>query len=254
MPLEDFETEFERGEYLQNLLVAEATGGPGDQGDYQILRRHFLDNPDTKALVPRFVRTSRDLSQFWQFIKAKFAHYAERREFLWKEFGPLPDHLESGSRAPADKPISDALQHFDQDNVHRVWSRAIERKNRDPEGAITAARTLLESVCKHILDACEIDYPKNVELHQLYSLTAKELNLSPDQHSEKIFKQILGGCSGIVSGLGSLRNTLGDAHGQGKRPVKPAPRHAELAVNLAGTVALFLVTTFEERTEGDPTR
>ncbi len=248
MPLEDLETELERGEYLQNLLVAQATGGSGDGGDYHFLRRHFLDNPDTKALLPQFVRTSRDLSQFWQFIKAKFAHYAERREFLWTEFGPLLNHLESGSLAPADKPISDALQQFDQDNVHRVWSRALERKNRDPEGAITSARTLLESVCKHILDACAIEYPKNVELHQLYSLTAKELNLSPDQHSEKIFKQILGGCSGIVTGLGSLRNTLGDAHGQGRRPVKPAPRHAELAVNLAGAVALFLVTTFEERT------
>lgn len=254
MPLEDFESEFERGEYLQNLLVAEATGGSGDQGDYQIFRRHFLDNPDTKALVPRFVRTRRDLSQFWQFIKSKFAHYAERRQFLWDEFGPLLDHLESGSRAPAEKPISDALQKFDQDNVHRAWSRAIERKNRDPEGAITAARTLLESVCKHILDERGVEYPKNVKLHQLYALTAKELNLSPDQHSEKIFKQILGGCSGIVSGLGSLRNSLGDAHGQGKRPVKPAPRHAELAVNLAGAVAVFLVTTLEGKSGGNPTR
>jgi hypothetical protein len=26
--------------------------------------------------------------------------------------------------------------------------------------------------------------------------------------------------------------TLGDAHGQGKHPVKPLPRHAELAVNM----------------------
>ena len=78
--------------------------------------------------------------------------------------------------------------------------------------------------------------------------------MSPDQHNEKLFKQILDGCSGIVSGLGSLRNSLGDAHGQGKRPVKPAPRYAELAVNLAGAVALFLVTTFEERTGENPTR
>ena len=250
--MEDFESEFERAEYLQNLLVAEATGGSGDQGDYQILRRHFLDSPDTKALVPRFVRTCRDLPQFWQFIKAKFAHYAERRQFLWDALGPLLDHLESGTRAPAEQPISDALQKFDEDTVHRAWSRALERKSRDPEGAITAARTLLESVCKHVLDMREVAYPKKVELHQLYSLTAKELNLSPDQHSERIFKQILGGCSGIVSGLGSLRNSLGDAHGQGKRPVKPAPRHAELAVNLAGAVAVFLVTTEEEQKGRNP--
>ncbi len=72
----------------------------------------------------------------------------------------------------------------------------------------------------------------------------KELNLSPSQHTEDIFKQILGGCSGIVNGLGSLRNRLGDAHGKGKANIKPAPRHAELAVNLSGTMALFLMETF----------
>lgn len=54
---------------------------------------------------------------------------------------------------------------------------------------------------------------------------------------------ILGGCSAVVNGLGTLRNKLGDAHGQGKIPVTPAARHAELAVNLAGSLALFLVST-----------
>ena len=82
-------------------------------------------------------------------------------------------------------------------------------------------------------------------MSELYKLTAKELNLAPEQHSENIFKQILGGCSGIVNGLGSLRNKLGDAHGQGRNPVKPQARHAELAVNLAGTMALFLVSIYE---------
>ena len=248
MFLGELKNDFDRGEYLQNLLVAEATGGSGDQDDYQVLRHHFLDSPDTNPIVPSFVRTSRDLAQFWQFIKSRFVHYSERREFLWTEFRPLLDYLESGSRLPADKPISDALQRFDPDSVHRIWSRATERKNHDPEGAITAARSLLEAVCKHILDTRGTQYPENADLHLLYSLTASELNLSPDQHSERIFKQILGGCSGIVSGLGSLRNSLGDAHGHGKRSAKPSPRHAELAVNLSGSVALFLVTTYEERT------
>ena len=47
--------------------------------------------------------------------------------------------------------------------------------------------------------------------------------------------------------LGTLRNRLGDAHGQGKKTVRPAARHAELAINLAGSVALFLVETWESR-------
>jgi hypothetical protein len=95
-------------------------------------------------------------------------------------------------------------------------------------------------VCKHILDDRFASYDGNsIELHELYKLVAKELKLSPDQHNEQVFKQILGGCSGIVSGLGTLRNRLGDAHGKGKLPVKPAPRHAELAVNIAGSISKF---------------
>lgn len=36
--------------------------------------------------------------------------------------------------------------------VNRTWSKAQERITSDPSGAITSARSLLESVCKHILE------------------------------------------------------------------------------------------------------
>lgn len=104
----------------------------------------------------------------------------------------------------------------------------------------------MESVCKHILHGLDVDFnEKNIELSELYKLTASGLNLSPDQHSEKIFKQILGGCSGVINGLGTLRNKHGDAHGSGPVATKPKPRHAELAVNLAGAMAMFLIQTYE---------
>lgn len=247
---EEFNTEFERAQHLQDLLISEATGGGGDAGEYQVLRRHFVEQSETKHLLPDFVRTNRDLAQFWQFIKLKFKHYAERRVFLYQEFHPLLDYLEGQTSAPADVTISNGLRKFDENSVHSVWSRALERRNSDPEGAITAARTLLETICKHILDSRGITYDGNkIELHELYKLTATELTLAPSQHTQEIFKQILGGCSAVVNGLGTLRNKLGDAHGQGKKPVRPAPRHAELAVNLAGSLALFLVATYEAQEE-----
>jgi hypothetical protein len=64
-----------------------------------------------------------------------------------------------------------------------------------------------------------------------------------------VFKQILGGCSAVVEGLGALRNRLSDAHGTGKSAVKPAARHAELAVNLAGALAVYLLATKAARDE-----
>lgn len=241
------ESLFDKGEYLQNLLITEATGGAGagDNNDYQVIRSELLDNPAIARLIPRFVKTNRNLEQFWQFIKCEYGTYQERRQYLWKEFNPLLEFLEKGQAHPAQQSISEVLHNFDADSIHYAWTKALDRKVRDPEGAITIARTILESVCKHILDEREIEYnSSSIELSELYKLTAKELNMAPEQHNEVVFKQILGGCSGVVNGLGTLRNKLGDAHGHGKRPIKPQARHAELAVNLAGAMSLFLVSTF----------
>jgi hypothetical protein len=253
--IDDLNNDLERAQYLQNMLISHATGGNAEERDYQLLRKLFLSNPETKDLLPSFVKTNRDLSQFWQFIKYKFDHYSERRNFIYSEFIPLLDFLEGRTPAPADSTISEGLRSFDEEGVHSIWSKALERRATDPEGAITAARTLLETVCKHILDSSGIEYDsKKIELSELYKLTSTELNLSPSQHTQEVFKQILGGCSGVISGLGTLRNRLGDAHGQGKLQVRPAPRHAELAVNLSGSVALFLVSTFKEQLERKKTK
>ena len=236
----------DRIEYFQNALIAQATGGNADDGHYQLIRKEVLDNPTISNLLPCWVRVNRNLSQFWQYIKHEHDNYADRRQHIWNAFNPILELLESGGTHPAQKSISEVLEKFDSENIHYAWGKALERKSTDPEGAITISRTILESICKHILDDKEVSYnATSIELSELYKLTAKELNLAPEQHGEQVFKQILGGCSGIVNGLGSLRNKLGDAHGQGKKPVKPQARHAELSVNLAGSMALFLVSTYD---------
>ena len=118
--------------------------------------------------------------------------------------------------------------------IDNMWKKAIERKVNDPEGAITLSRSLIESVCKHVLDLERISYDKNADLSELYKRTSELLKMSASQYETNlIFKQILGGCSGIVNGLGQLR-------------IKPKPRHAELAVNLAGSMSHFLLSSYDE--------
>src|SRR4051794_12896068 len=140
----------DRAMLLQNMLIARATGGGTevDDGLYRHLRAEFMANPATKQLVPSFVRTTRDLSAFWGYIKYAFGGSAERREHIWEAFGPLLDSLEGRHRAPVDAPAADVLASFDPESVHGLWEKALARRETDPEGAITAARTLLETVCK----------------------------------------------------------------------------------------------------------
>ena len=155
--------------------------------------------------------------------------------------------------APSDESISATLAAFDPTQVHARWTAAMERRAVEPEGAITLARTLLEDVCKWILEEAGENWREADDLPALYRKLAKVLKLAPDDHTEQVFKQILGSCQSVVESLGALRNKLGDAHSPGPKRARPQPRHAELAVNLSGAMATFLVATWDVRKkETDP--
>ena len=140
-------------ESIKLLLVSHATGVGGDEGEYKELRRKLLATPRIEKHLPKLVRICRNLSEFWSYIKGKFSTYAERREYLRTEFDPLLTMLETESTTPSDAAITAAVQAVDSGYIQEAWQKALERRASDAEGAITAARTLLESVCKHILDA-----------------------------------------------------------------------------------------------------
>lgn len=237
----------ERVKMVEGILIASATGGSPDNHIYERLRRDFVNDPAIRDMLPQFVRTHRNLDAFWPYIKNEAATYAERRQIISRAFTPLIDHLEGKFAAPSDSTASDALRSFDVDGVHAVWTKALERRNSDPEGAITVARTLLETVTKRILDETSQPYDEKDDLPKLYRTAAETLNLAPNQHSQEAIKTILGGAMTLVNGIGTLRNKLSDSHGRGGLPVKPSARHASLAVNTAGAIATFLVETFNER-------
>ena len=73
-------------ETFQNLLLDIATGGSGDESEFQKLRTELTENEKLKKFLPDFLITIRSTGQFWQFIKFKYPTYAERRTYLWNEF------------------------------------------------------------------------------------------------------------------------------------------------------------------------
>lgn len=160
---------------------------------------------------------------------------------------PIFQIQQNSSGAPHDRNTSRILAEFEPSQIKPRWEAALVSRSTDPERAITLARTLLEDVCKWILHDAEETWAERDDLPSLYKKLAKVLKLAPDDHTEQIFKQILGSCQSVVESLGSLRNKLGDAHSIGPKRVKPHARHAELAVNLAGTMATFLISTWQSR-------
>lgn len=233
---------------MEGILTDAATGGSSDGHVYEHLRREFMSDDTLKPLLPSFVRTYRNLGAFWPYIKSEAGSYAERRQIISGAFTPIIEHLEGANRAPIDAVAGDTLASFDADGVHAVWAKALSRRGSDPEGAITVARTLLETVCKRVLDERGIPYGHKDDLPKLYGLAARELNMAPDLHVEEPIKMILGGAMNLVNGIGTLRNRFSDAHAPGgKMPVKPSARHAALAVNMAGAMATFMIETFVQQ-------
>lgn len=248
-PLDDIPASLvEQVRMMEGVLIARATGSSADSRVYEHLRGELIRNTTLNNLLPSFVRTYRNLDAFWPFIQDQAETYRERRRLITVAFTPLIDHLESKHTSPVDAAASDALRSFDPEGVYAVWAKALERRNSDPEGAITVARTLLETVIKRILDETGGGYDEKDDLPKLYRTVAERLNIAPSQHAEEAIRSILGGAMTIVNGLGTLRNKLSDSHGRGGLPVRPAPRHASLAVNIAGAMATFLVETFNEYT------
>lgn len=239
----------EKVETFQNLLISWATGSPWDEAEYKNLRDELLATSPTRDIVPRFLHYCGDMRQFWHFIKGISPQYKGRREYLWAEFKPVIDglRLSSGSISPSDNSITEVLSRIDSDFVHEAWQTALRRRFEDPGGACTAARSLVETVCKHILHQAGISYDDNADLPGLYHLTSKTLNLAPGKRSEPVIKRTLGGIVVVIEGIGSLRNILGDAHGKSTKSENPDARHAELSVNVAGALCTFLIATWESQ-------
>ena len=206
-----------------------------------MLRQYFCQS-QYKLFLPQWFNGIWTLDLLWSYIKPKFDTYRERRKFLGDEFSPLLSACQGNLSALSSQ--NDIINDFSSSGLNECWQKMLLRVENDPSGAITMARTTTETVLKHLADKLGESYD-NDTLTSLYKKVASKLNLSPDQHNESLFKKILGGCSSIADGLGNLRNAYGDAHGQGARQVKPAIRHARLAVNAAATLCLFLLETYD---------
>lgn len=234
------------------MITRVATSNPKIDGNaFTRARKAILSDPTGSKLAPLCIRTCRSPDEVWSFIKSRresLDSYESRRQFLRGEFEPLFAALESFDASPLDEFISAEAERLDSTSVLAAWRKALARRDSDPEGAITAARTLVESTCKTILDDLGEQYEEKDDLPKLYRATTKLLGLAPEPQMEEQIKRILGGCTSAVEGLGSLRNRSGDAHGKGRTTYKLGARHASLAVNLAGTAATFLMETFEART------
>lgn len=188
----------------------------------------------------------------------KLAHLIRRDGFDVDPDGRIaPRHFELETDRSAIEASFEGYGRVRDPEILREHARRMQGAlgRADPADAVLAAREMVESTCKLILDDYDEAPPKNVNLGQLYKQAAGVLDLDAaaiegNAEASRAAKQVLQGLVSVTAGMGELRTRIGRGHGQARQ--SPArQRHAELTTSCAAAVTLFLLDTWHERRPRD---
>jgi Abortive infection C-terminus len=212
--------------------------------EYAKLRSQLVLDVEIKHILPEFLVECRNLDEFWQYIQPKFSKYAERRIFLNSSFSSLLDVLESRNIQIGITQIDTDILPRDAKQIRKSLEKCLNRKERDPDGALTSAHSLLEAAFKFILDKEGSSYDNSDDLPILYRKVVQIVQFSSSEE-DKALLQILSGCKSIVQGVATFRNRFGDAHGKSESNDLANINQANLAVSISCAVVEFLLTSWE---------
>lgn len=239
-------------EELKEQLLCQVRQGGGDEARYTVLRRQVMQERRIAPYIPNFLKSDTTLHEVRRRSQrldgnngSPVTPYSVRRQWIADEFQPLLDFLQRPQLSSVEEVLAESLSSVDSAHVRNTWDKAIERRQVDPDGAITIARSLIESVCEHILGTG--NYDKSADLPSLYKQASRTLGLTEDGYADESLKQIMRGCVQIVHGVGEFRNKMGDAHGKGPLDPTAETLQAELAVSVAGAMATFFLSVWEDR-------
>ena len=240
---------FENVKILYNTLVSVSTGtsynDPVIVSNFENSRKFIINNRIISDLIPDYVKKYRDLPSYWGYIKNISKTYEGRRLHLSDTFERLFDYFDRPAAIDPTETLSLNQEKLSSGYVQELWEKAVSRLETDPEGAITASRTVIEATCKFILEKKAIPINGNPDLTNLFKMTANSLSLAPGAKTKNSINQIYSGAISVINGVASLRNQGSDSHAITDTSERLSTRHATLCVNMAGTIAFFLISSFE---------
>ena len=195
------------------------------------------------------------LRRLWQVREEEYVRVDSARtlpEAVQARFFDLVGRIEAGFSPPVLESLSGAAEILNLDTVSRDLERALASAQHDPEDAVTAACSTVESVCRSILIEVGENLPDKRDIKALFATVRKPLGLGSDRsdlHSliADDVRKILSGLATVVEGIGALRTHGGDAHGRERGYKRLDRRIASLAIHAASTIALFLIETWQRK-------
>lgn len=200
---------------------------------YSLSSEHFIELEDMKKRVTEIV-------DYWntylQFDNLKI-NYNGEKIYL--------DSLSKSNVLIKEEHLDILSTEFLKEQINKCERKLLEK---DFDGAITNARTLVEEILLEIEERITGKREKNNgEIAALYNRIKKLINFDPGEKGlNDSLKQILQGLNSIVVGLGKLRTKASDSHA---REYKPSEHHARLAVNSAMTFTSFIIESYNYQQE-----
>ena len=223
-----------------DLLRAAASRPDGEEVIKRVMLkvcdpREYLREPDKAAAVREHVNRALEPEGLALVLVGGRVHLTER----------------TASRTIVE-PFASKVAILNFDTVQVEIARALLNLTDDPEDAVTAACSLIEAVCRSILIEMNLPLPPRKDIEGVLRAVQQPLGLAPGRSDlepevEQDVRQILSGLTSVAKGVGALRTHGGDAHGREKGFRRIDPRVAQLAVNAASTIALFLIETWEKQ-------
>lgn len=216
------------------------------------------NGPDAAKVLPRIIENAADPRDFVTEPERFTVVVDYLNLFL------APDGLElrpqgqkvvlalEGKSAVVIDHLATKVEVIDFDTVARDIKRALENCDSDPEDTVTAACSVVESVCRSVLIELGLELPAKQDITGLYKAVRDPLGLSPQrsdlpgQVADDV-RKVLSGLATMIEGIGALRTHAGDAHGRERGFAHIDARIARLAIHSASTVALFIIETWQKK-------
>jgi hypothetical protein len=162
-----------------------------------------------------------------------------------------------GRATPVVEQLAGMVETISFDTVQRDLERGLASVESDPEDAITAACSTIESVCRSILVELNEPLPTKKDVQGLFNAVKRPLGLSPDRTDidpliADDVRTVLGGLATVMQGVGALRTHAGDAHGRERGYARVDARIGRLSIHAASTIALFLIETWQRKFPSRP--
>ncbi len=226
-----------------NLLKQRVEGRmDAEEPRFADLRKELLASSYLGQEGREFLTRHRSLQQFWDRTASKHASYKERRSVVDDAFESTIARLEQGPVSIVDVD-EDALHSLDMAEASNILAKAKRRlDDGDADGALTLTRTLLESVCKKILDFFGEGYSGGDTAQSLCKRAMAHV-VPGAIRSREHFQHFARSTLNIVEHISLYRAEQSDAHGTALE--KEIDDHqAAYALNLAGSIAIFLIECY----------